>query len=674
MIAARYHDGLSPVKSKFWFWTWVLDAAVLFYLALALVRPIYKAEYLAAWNSIESTFISDARFLRENWPHPRWQPNWYGGTRFDYVYPPALRYGTAAISLVKKKCSTAKAYHIYIAVLYAIGIAGVYWLVRAGSRSRWVALWAGAATAVVSPGFLFFYSFLLDYGNLHWMPLRLGVLVRYGEGPHMSSLALLAPALAAAWYGLRRQYPRHLAGAAILSAAVVAHNFYGATALALFFPVLAWSVWVTEQDRMVWARAAGIALLAWGLSAFWFTPSYVRVTLDNMLLVSSAGHGWSAALLAAVAAGYAFLSWRWARGKPERAWPVFVLGSLAVYGLNVIGHVYFDFRVIGEPGRLMPEFDLVVLMAIGTGLVWLGRRGRVGAVAAVVLALACLAPGIGYVQNAHRILPPHASRAGRIEVQLTDWIAANLPGVRVLATGSLRFWYNAWHDLPQLGGGSEQGLLNPNANFGYYHALADDNIDFCIDWLRATGAGAVAVHDKESSEIYHDFEKPKKFEGKLEKIFDNEKGDRIYRVPRRYAALARVVDSAAMRSIRSSPPEPDIPALSRYVNAVERGPEAEVRLRRQGPDEMALAAEVGPGQSLLVQESYDPAWRATVNGCDVPVSRDPFGFLLIDPGPGRHEVGLRFEMPLENRIGWGMLAVSLAIVGWLFGRRREAAR
>ena len=36
-----------------------------------------------------------------------------------------------------------------------------------------------------------------------------------------------------------------------------------------------------------------------------------------------------------------------------------------------------------------------------------------------------------------------------------------------LATGSVRFWYNTWHDLPELGGGSEQGLLNMNVQYAY---------------------------------------------------------------------------------------------------------------------------------------------------------------------------------------------------------------
>lgn len=44
-------------------------------------------------GSIESSFIAEARFLVEQWPHPQWQPLWYAGTRFDYLYPPraALR-------------------------------------------------------------------------------------------------------------------------------------------------------------------------------------------------------------------------------------------------------------------------------------------------------------------------------------------------------------------------------------------------------------------------------------------------------------------------------------------------------------------------------------------------------------------------------------------------------
>ena len=134
------------IKSRIW--SWLADGLLLFLVGTALVRPLYKNEYLDAWNSIESTFISDARFLSAHWPHPAWQPNWYCGTRTDYIYPPALRYGTAALSRVRH-VSTARSYHLFVALLYSLGIAGVYVFVRVGSGSRWIALWTAVASAVV---------------------------------------------------------------------------------------------------------------------------------------------------------------------------------------------------------------------------------------------------------------------------------------------------------------------------------------------------------------------------------------------------------------------------------------------------------------------------------------------------------------------------------------------
>ena len=109
----------------------LLDCFLLFVCTAVLVGPYFKAKYTDKWSSIESTFISDARFLAAHWPHPQWQPLWYTGTRFDYIYPPALRYGTAAISKVTGFWPV-KAYHFYTIFFYCVGIAGVYLLIRAG--------------------------------------------------------------------------------------------------------------------------------------------------------------------------------------------------------------------------------------------------------------------------------------------------------------------------------------------------------------------------------------------------------------------------------------------------------------------------------------------------------------------------------------------------------------
>jgi hypothetical protein len=659
---------VSTSKGKSSSWSWLADGFLVFAFATVLVRPLYKAEYLDAWNSIESTFISDARFLSAHWPHPGWQPNWYLGTRTDYIYPPALRYGTAVLSRIRHT-STARSYHLYIALLYGFGITAVYVFVRTGSRSRWIALWAAAASAMVSPSFLFFKDFRVDYAGVQFMPIRLGVLVRYGEGPHMSAFALLPFALAAAWNGLRRGHPALLALTGVFAAAVVSNNFYGATALAIFFPILVWAVWLAEQDAAIFARAAVAAALAWGLCAFWFTPSYFRVTLDNMKLVSSPGHAWSAALLAAVVAAYGIVSYRLVRGRPERAWTAFCLGALAIMALNVIGNQYFDFRVMGEPGRLIPELDLVIFLALGVLFAWIAAHCKWGTAVAAALAVACLVPGKAYVQRAWKVIAPPARHEHRVEYVITDWIHRNLPGVRCLSTGSVRFWYNAWYDLPQLGGSSEQGLLNPNSQFANAEAVLDDDVDAGIAWLQATGVGAVIVHDKTSKEVYHDWPKPDRFEGKLEKIYNNE-GDRIYRVPRRFEQLARVVDAAQIRAIAPSDSLLDYGLVRKYVDAVEHGPNSLVSLERRDTDEMRLDAQLQPGQLLLVQETYDPAWKAYVNGAAVPIARDAMHFLLIDAGTGDRDVLLRFETPLENRIGQVVFFLAVAAVAWLVWPRR----
>src|SRR5216117_539913 len=94
--------------------TVLVDSLLVYVLAAALIWPLFKIKYTASWSSIESTFIADGRFLQDHWPHPSWQPLWYCGTRFDYLYPPALRYGTAGLAKLFPILPV-RAYHLYTA-------------------------------------------------------------------------------------------------------------------------------------------------------------------------------------------------------------------------------------------------------------------------------------------------------------------------------------------------------------------------------------------------------------------------------------------------------------------------------------------------------------------------------------------------------------------------------
>ena len=168
---------------------------------------------------------------------------------------------------------------------------------RVGSRSRWVALWAAVASAMISPSFLLFKDFRIDYQGIYYMPFRLGVLIRYGEGPHMSAWALLPFSLAAAWIRLAPRPSR-------AACALRRHRRAGGREQLLWRhrarhllpdPGVVRSGW---RNRTGWSGCAPLASprLPAGLSAFWLTPSYLRITLDNMKLVSQPGHLWSAVL------------------------------------------------------------------------------------------------------------------------------------------------------------------------------------------------------------------------------------------------------------------------------------------------------------------------------------------------------------------------------------------
>jgi hypothetical protein len=641
------------------------DILLIVLLASALVLPVFSAGYARNWASIESTFIADGRFLAEHWPHPLWQPLWYGGTRFDYVYPPVVRYGTAAL-IRAAGLPPVRAYHVLIALFYAIGIAGVYVLIRSGSGSR-RAGWVGtAAAALISPCFLLMPVYRHD--SPHLTPQRLHALLEYGEGPHVCALAFLTLALAAGFVALRGRQPAALALTAVLAAGVALTNFHAAAALVILFSILAWSVWVTHRDGRVWLRAAAIAVLAYGLAAFWLVPSYLRITLANLDLVAERANAWPA--MAAAAAIFAWLSWRWARGRKERDWAVFVCGAAWLFAVPVLGQSYFGVRAIGDPHRFLPEFDLaLILLGVeGLRLLWKARWERFGwapRTAAIAILLVSFAPGRHYLRHAWEVYPLDPDYTRRVEYRIPERIARELPGARAFVSGSIRFWYDTWRDLAQAGGGSEQGLINRNAVPAAWEIQLGPRPEPGVLWMKCLGVDAVVVPDKSSREMYHDFKYPRKFAGALPVLYDDGEGDVIYRVPRHYRAAVRVVERARAEALQPVRFNDDVERLAPYADTVENGPASPVEMAWLGTDAIRLRAAVAADRCLLVQASYDPAWRAYAGGKRIPIRRDALGQMLVYPPPGAGEATLRFELPLENWIGRVVSILSLMVVGML---------
>lgn len=641
-----------------------LDAALLVLVAAVLVWPLFQVEYFDNWMSIDGAFIGDIRFLSEHLPDPGWAPYFYCGNRYDYLYPPAMRYASALLVRFAG-FSPARAYHFYSALLYCLSAAGLYALVRVAGRSRFRAAAAGLASLALSPALLFFKP-IRDDSALH-MPQRLNVIVKWGEVPHMSALAVLLFALAAAWVALRGRRPGMLALSAVLCALSVSNNFYGATVLALFFPLMVWTLWVAYGGTGIWWRALAIAGLSYGLTAWWLTPSYLRLTAANLKLVALPGDTRSRLLALGVLALFAVISLWLGRRKPERAWPLFLSGSLALFGLNALGAYYFDFHALGVATRYVPEFDLLLVVAalecVRRGPVLLRSAG--GLLLGALLFLAW-----PYLLHPWSVYVPDRHPARRVEYKLAGWLDRNLPGARVYTASSLGFWSNVWYDVAQVGGISDQGMQNQTVALANWQILMGDKGLRDVYWLQALGADAIVVHGKGSQEVYHAIRAERKFEGRLPVLFDSGEDDIIYRVPRRFPGLARVVERRRMETLPEIPWSEDNEAqLRAYVEALEQGPDSPASTGWLGPRALKIQARVREGESVAVQITYDPWWRAYSDGKRLPVRKDVMGFLRIDPPPGRHDIRLQFETPLENRLGRAVTFMSLGVVCFLLARR-----
>lgn len=637
--------------------TAVLDMAILFFASALLILPLFRIEYFNNWMSIEGTFIADARYIRDHWPHPAWHALWYCGNRFDYVYAPGTRYG-AAIASMLLHVSPALGYHIFSAVMYCLGIAGMYFLVRTGTGSRGAALLAAGIEAFVSPVLFFMKDYRDD--SLLWMPERLNFLIKWGEGPHLCSLAIVPFALAFSLLAFRSGSRRAIAAAAFCCALIVLNNLYGALGLGVFFPVLVWSVSAASPARPLWRRAGLIVLLTAGLCAWWLTPSFIRLTHRNLMLVALPGNRWSQYAGLAVVLVFAIGSLLLGRVRRVSAWSIFVAGSLLFFGLEVLGQRWVDFRITGEPKRFLPELEIMLILAMVAGIRLLWRFNRWAAIAATI---ACFSISVRYMAKPWSVYSADPNFTQRVEYRMPEWIAQNLPGSRVFTFGSVSYWYTTWRDLLEVNGGADQGAQTLMAPLARYQIRIEGDPQRDVYWLQSLGADAIILHDANSQEIYHEVTNPRKFIGHLPVLYDKN-GDIIYRVPRR-PGLARIVDERRISGLEPIPwSYKDRPQLQAYAETLE-AIDTPAAFSSPSIGEIDVSATTQPGQSVLVQENYDPGWKAWVDGKPVAIEKDIMEFMRVRTSAGAHQVRFVYGMATDSRIGMWISIVSLLAVAAL---------
>jgi len=341
--------------------------------------------------------------------------------------------------------------------------------------------------------------------------------------------------------------------------------------------------------------------------------------------------------------------------------------------LYVLGLYYFRFRVIGEPARLLPELDLALILVFVeiVRALWKNQRLRLLAVFLVILGFC---PAIRYVRHAWSPFPKAGPLEKQYDYAILKWVHEHLPDQRIFATGTVRFWFNAWLDNPQVDGGSAQGMLNQMLPMANWQITAGDKGQPAILWLQALGADAIVVADRTSLDWYHDYQRPEKFRGLTPVLYDDGHGTVIYRIPRLYPGIGRVVDTAKIAEMGTVRGGDDVNTLARYVAVVDSPDQSPVQVNWIGSDQLEVQAQVSQGKSLLLQETYDPGWHVYEEGRALSVRAEAAtNFMLIDVPEGNHKIQVRFETPLENRIGRGISILGLILVAGLFAQAATLA-
>ncbi|MCC6539120.1 MAG: hypothetical protein IT162_16330 [Bryobacterales bacterium] len=661
-----------------------LIAAALFVLQVGVNAPLFLPGEHKYRDSIEGGYASMARFVSEH-PNPfGWNPLQYRGLPTHDWYLPLVPYtGAAAIKLLPA-LKPEHAYRLVVVTLTCLGPVTLFLFLASLTRTRlWPALTA-LVYSLCSVGYLIYPAVKADQG-FTYVPWRIQVLVKYGEGPHNVGLMLLPLALLACWRAATWRSHASVVLAAALLALVTLSNGVAAIALAwcVLMMLLAGAVSRAEtgfRGRRLLA-AAGLAYL---LAAFWLTPRYSGTVVFNW---PTDAFGYQVdSLKYLLAAGLAVLPLSLAalfRRRPQQYVLLYLLLCLAGFAWIVSIHYWWRIDVIPEARRYAIEVELFLLAACGE---WLrrvapgeaGRRRDWTLVAAGFLFAFVSAQPWAYLSRTWIMLRPEP-RANTIEYQVAERVAALQPQGRVFAPGGTRFRLNSWFLLPQLGGTFESGLRNRGALHLWYQIQKgmerpkEERGRDAVNMLRAAGVEYAIIHGPKSREHWRDVWDPELITPHLETVW-REGDDGIYRIP--FRGLANFVRDAEF------PPGLAVAKhsgyIQPYVEAMDAPDRPAVATQWHGPNEIELRSPSVPaGLRLTLRVSYDAPWSASQDGVAIPLTMDYLGNMLLAPRATDRPsvIRLRFGAPLQQVAGTvvSLLAAGGCLAVVMRERRRRRA-
>ncbi|MEX2261893.1 MAG: hypothetical protein WD696_08065 [Bryobacteraceae bacterium] len=653
-------------------------AVALFLLSAALNNPLFLPGELPYRDSIEGGYASMARFVAAN-PNPwGWNPMQYCGLPSQFTYLPLLPYSTAALLWLFPGLDAPYAYRLLTVVLACLGPVTLYFFCLYFTRSRFWSVAVAAAYIFFSPT----YGFILQQSNdrgVAYLPWRMQVLVKYGEGPHTVGMTILPLSLIALWAASTGKRFWQMFLAAGLLALVALTNWVASLGMALCCVLLfAAGAGTGKKTNFQPRRFLATAGLAYLLACFWLTPSFIRVTAFNWPTDS---FGYRAGmdqflLLGGLLGGLVLIRVLFLR-FPRESYLCFVSLGCYAFAWIVLAHYWYAKDTIPESRRYSLEFIFFLFVLSAEGFRRLLRRPDFASKMCGLLIVFLLLregwrqPWLYATQSPLHLAPVRKERT--VEYRVAQWLDRHRPSGRVFASGGLRFRMNGWFDLPQVGGTFESGLANRapvqlayQIRAGREHEPGREGID-AVARLKALGAEYVVVHGPDSKEHYRDFRNSGKFEGLLEAVY-REENDWIYRAP--FASFAHLVRPSEL------PPEPpvdgSIRSLLKYAAALDDASRPRLRAKWQGPNRIEIEGPLPPEMLVSLQVSHDSGWQATQDGRELPVEKDSLGYLLLRPrAADRSRIELEYRGSMEQRVMAGISLAAWGAAAMLARRRRK---
>jgi hypothetical protein len=642
-------------------------AAALFTINVLLNLPLFMPGDSPYRDSIELGYAGMARFITENPSMWGWNPLQYCGLPVQFMYVPALHYGTAVLSWITRQ-NPVYVYKLVTATAACLGPVTLYFSVRYFSRNRGWALAAALAYTFFSPLYGVIRQADRDRG-LAYLPWRLHVMTKYGEGPHNAGMMLLPLAWIATWSAATVGRFWRVLLCAALFALITLTNWVAGLALAFSSAMLLFAALRSPDARgFRFVRAMGAAVLAYLLACFWLTPTFIHTVAFNWPAdaynYKLRTTQWQ--LIAGFVIGLVLVRvlahWlRW------RFYETFV--ALCVFGFGYVVLFFYSYGVamVPESRRYALEFEAFVVLAVFAFLRFcVTGRNEVRWLCGTGVLAALLIAGIPqmreYITQGWSIWKP-IELESTTEYQIATQLAALRPEGRVLASGGLRFRMNAWYDLPQVGGSFESGLSNRTPVDFAYHIRTGENtaagleMPYALLEMKALGVEYIVVHGPKSDEHYRDYRNPRKFDGVLENVAalrSAEDDDFIYRVP--FRGLAHVITQS------EQPAAAFRDQIGPYVAAIEDPGRPQVTMRWLGTRDIELAGPVPGGMFVSVQVTYDDGWEATQDGSPVALVRSPLGFIDVHARPAANStIRLHYNGTIEQRL----MAV-ISALAWVF--------